>query len=123
MTEFNAFFGATRRTPRPTGAEPAYRHQTRRFLARDQRLWDAAEDDRCSEQDMRKDLDSAIQLRRTPAGETEVGVSLFGHWARSPHQVATEAPVGNREARDTPREVAPAPETFRRSAERPGGSS
>ena len=43
MFEANPFVGATRCTPRPTGTEPAYRSQTRRLLARDQRLWDLAE--------------------------------------------------------------------------------
>lgn len=43
MFEPNPFLDTTRRTPRPTGTEPAYRTQTRRLLARDQRLWDTAE--------------------------------------------------------------------------------
>jgi hypothetical protein len=46
MFEANPFLGATRRTPRPTGTEPAYRSQTRRLLGRDQRLWDIAEQTR-----------------------------------------------------------------------------
>ena len=46
MFEPNPFLGTTRRTPRPTGTEPAYRSQTRRLLARDQRLWDTAEQTR-----------------------------------------------------------------------------
>jgi hypothetical protein len=43
MFEANPYLGTTFRSPRPTGAEPAYRYQTRRLLARDQHLWDAAE--------------------------------------------------------------------------------
>ena len=82
MFEANPYLGTTCRTPRPTGAEPAYRYQTCRLLARDQRLWDAAEHARSvrvTGRDYHPDLVTRIRL--------EYLATAFGtvaEWNQSP---------------------------------------
>jgi hypothetical protein len=91
MFEVNPYLGTTFRTPRPTGTEPAYRYQTRRLLARDQHLWDAAEQARSapvrvSGRDYHPDLVTRIRL--------EYLATAFGtvaEWNRSHDQIIADA--------------------------------
>ena len=91
MFEANPFFGTTRRTPRPTGTEPAYRHQTRRLLARDQRWWDTAEQARTAIADLpgsgyHPDLVTRVRLEYlATAGGTAA------EWNRSQGQIIADA--------------------------------
>ena len=75
--EENPYLGSTKRTPRPTGSELLYRFQTQSGLARDQRLWDAAEHVRVPPQEplastYHPDLVTRIRLEylATAAGTT-----------------------------------------------------
>ena len=91
MFEANPFLGTTRRIPRPTGTEPAYRHQTRRLLARDQRWWDIAEQARTAIADLpgsgyHPDLITRIRLEYLATA----GGSVLD-WNRSHDQIIADA--------------------------------
>ena len=91
MFDANPFLGTTRRTPRPTGTEPAYRYQTRRLLARDQQWWDMAEQARTETADMLGsgyDPDLVTRFRLEYLATAQGTVTA---WKRSHGQIIADA--------------------------------
>jgi hypothetical protein len=91
MFEANPFVGTTRRTPRPTGTEPAYRYQTRRLLARDQRLWDAAEQLRLPVPDDRRSVYAPDLIGRMRLEYLATAAGTVAEWNRAHARIIADA--------------------------------
>jgi hypothetical protein len=91
MFEPNPFLGTTRRTPRPTGTEPAYRSQTRRLLARDQRLWDMAEQARTAPADLPRNALHTDLVTRIRLEYLATAAGTVTEWNRSHVQIIADA--------------------------------
>jgi hypothetical protein len=91
MFDANPFVGNTRCTPRPTGTEPAYRYQTRRLLARDQRLWDAAEQLRRPVPDDRRSAFALDPGSRIRLEYLDTATGTVAEWNRTHDHIIADA--------------------------------
>jgi hypothetical protein len=90
MFEAKPFPGIVRPTPRPTGTEPTYRYQTRRQLARDQRLWDMAEQARTATAEMRDSGYDADLVTRIRLEYLATADGTVARWYRSQNQIIAD---------------------------------